>query len=235
MQAHPQYARFNTYHGPKRQLLGNQAGHTAPAWRVNTPAAGKKPIDQGSKILLSRLPLDVGDDEVEQLFSKTVGPVKEVFIVYNSQAKSKGMAVVSFQRPGDAAIARAKYNGKIVDGRRPIKIEIVKDQDDTPKTPEKPSMPSLLQRLGGAALPNGTPHAPTALRKQQAAAQKVVAAASHAPLAPRLMPVNPKKSLRQKKGPRRLRKAAAPRSRVDKDALDREMEDYRAHVVMNSS
>jgi len=27
------------------------------------------------------------------------------------------MAVVAFQRPGDAAIARAKYDGKIVDGR----------------------------------------------------------------------------------------------------------------------
>ena len=36
--------------------------------------------------------------------------------MYNSQARSKGMAVVGFHRPGDAAVARAKYNGKIVDG-----------------------------------------------------------------------------------------------------------------------
>ena len=43
--------------------------------------------------------------------------MKEVFIVFNSQARSKGMAVVTFQRAGDAAVARAKYNGKIVDGR----------------------------------------------------------------------------------------------------------------------
>lgn len=50
------------------------------------------------------------------LFTKTVGPVKDVFIVYNSQGKSKGMAVVSFARTADAAIARAKYNSKIVDG-----------------------------------------------------------------------------------------------------------------------
>ena len=27
------------------------------------------------------------------------------------------MAVVTFQRPGDAALAREKYDGKIVDGR----------------------------------------------------------------------------------------------------------------------
>jgi THO complex subunit 4 len=51
------------------------------------------------------------------LFRKTVGPLKESFLVYNSQGKSKGMAVVWFQQPGDALVARAKYNGKIVDGR----------------------------------------------------------------------------------------------------------------------
>ena len=55
--------------------------------------------------------------DTQTLFTKTVGPVKEVFIVFNSQARSKGMAVVTFQRAGDAAVARTKYNGKIVDGR----------------------------------------------------------------------------------------------------------------------
>ena len=50
------------------------------------------------------------------LFSKTVGPLKDTFMVYNSQGKSKGMAIVTFARPGDAAVAREKYNGKIVDG-----------------------------------------------------------------------------------------------------------------------
>lgn len=38
-------------------------------------------------------------------------------MVYNNQGKSRGMAVVTFTRPGDAAVARTKYNGKIVDGR----------------------------------------------------------------------------------------------------------------------
>lgn len=68
---HAQHNRFNNYHSTKRQLLGNQPGHAAPAWRVNNPAApaqGKKVPEQGSKILLSRLPLDVGDEEVEVSF-----------------------------------------------------------------------------------------------------------------------------------------------------------------------
>jgi len=52
----------------------------------------------------------------QELFRKTVGPLKESFLIYNSQGRSKGMAIVTFQRFGDAAVARAKYDGKIVDG-----------------------------------------------------------------------------------------------------------------------
>lgn len=67
------YARQNTFHGPKRQLLGNQAGLAPPAWRtanVSTlsgmPGKGKNvAVEQGSKIFLSRLPVDVGEKEVE--------------------------------------------------------------------------------------------------------------------------------------------------------------------------
>lgn len=69
MQAQPQYARLNAYHGPKRKLLGIQAAHAPPAWRGNA-AAGKRPAvppppEKGSKILLSQLPVDVGENEVE--------------------------------------------------------------------------------------------------------------------------------------------------------------------------
>ena len=52
----------------------------------------------------------------QALFVKTVGPVKEAFVVYNNQANSKGMAVVTFQRSEDAMVARKKFNGKIIDG-----------------------------------------------------------------------------------------------------------------------
>lgn len=66
------YARLNTFHGPKRQLLGNKAGHAAPAWRTNVMplpgqgiAGNSRDVEQGSKIFLSRLPVDVGEKEVE--------------------------------------------------------------------------------------------------------------------------------------------------------------------------
>ena len=54
---------------------------------------------------------------LQELFRKTVGPLRDVFLIYNSQGHSKGMAIVTFQRKGDAAVARAKYHGKVVDGR----------------------------------------------------------------------------------------------------------------------
>ncbi|EGN92864.1 hypothetical protein SERLA73DRAFT_190445 [Serpula lacrymans var. lacrymans S7.3] len=222
--------RFNSYHGPKRQLLGNHAGHVAPAWRTGdiTPNANDK---QGSKILLSRLPMDVGETEVEDLFKKTVGPLKEVFLIYNSQARSRGMAVVTFQRPGDAAIARAKYDGKFVDGRRPIKIEIIVDSQE-PVRPSltPPTAPSLLNRLGGVAATKAAaaaavppPLLPLPTGPIAKVAPKLIQARK-----PKVIPVNSAAQavvphrVRQKKGPRRVKKSLAQ--------LDKEMEDYRAAV-----
>lgn len=79
------------------------------------------------------------------------------------------MAVVTFQRPGDALIARTKYDGKIVDGRnciswsvsprskylragcvsvgRPIKIEIIVDGLSAGGAPTTPLSRSLKDRL----------------------------------------------------------------------------------------
>ena len=67
------YARINSFHGPKRQLLGNHAGQAAPAWKVaaynqvgaTSASKGKVAQDQASRIFLSRLPVDVGEKDVE--------------------------------------------------------------------------------------------------------------------------------------------------------------------------
>lgn len=89
------------------------------------------------------------------------------------------MALVSFQRSGDAAVARAKYDGKYIDGRkcplvlflepppcrppgRPIKIEIVVDSAHSAVSlPPAKTQPSLLGRIGGIAAaspPSAPPH-----------------------------------------------------------------------------
>ncbi|KAF9239883.1 hypothetical protein BU15DRAFT_87883 [Melanogaster broomeanus] len=228
MQGQPRpSSRIATYHNAKSQLLGNQAGQVPPAWRDQKPNIK----EQGSKILLSRLPPDVGEVEVEELFRKTVGPLTEAFLIYNSQGRSKGMAVVSFQRSGDAAVARAKYDGKFIDGRRPIKIEIVVDSNNAVvKPPPAQKQPSLLSRLGGMVAtntahaipaqnhtPNGNPAATSFLYTHafSCSPRKLPA-----PRAARSAPVAVVPRRRYQKGPRRLKKTL--------DQLNREMEEYRA-------
>ncbi|KAK0489633.1 hypothetical protein EDD18DRAFT_1081211 [Armillaria luteobubalina] len=234
------YTRYNTFHTPKQQVLGNNAGHAPPAWRVAGSSGahasigkGKQAASQaGSKILLSRLPVDVSEKEVEELFRKTVGPLKDSFIVYNSQGKSKGMAIISFQKPGDAAVARSKYDGKFVDGRRPIKIEII--SEDLPPASVASTTPSLFDRIAGMKpIVNGTTP-PTANGypyfslfrikspvQNHALPRQVTAAASIVAGLP--VPASPRRRL--KKGPRRLKKQVASKSI---EQLDQEMEDYRA-------
>jgi len=72
MHAAPSAPRYRSFHGPKRQVLGNNAGQVAPAWRVPGPSTSAAPhgprkpaVSSGSKILLSQLPADVGEKEVE--------------------------------------------------------------------------------------------------------------------------------------------------------------------------
>jgi len=225
MQAHhrsPPNGRINSHHGGKRQLLGSPAANVAPAWKANAQAKEKQKSHEESKILLSRLPMDVNDAEVEELFKKTVGPVKDAFIIYNSQGRSKGMAIVTFQRLGDAAAAKAKYDGKFIDMKRPIKIEIITDNVPEVQARAPPAAPSLLSRLGGitaiegstnrrqgAAVNSASP--PTQPRRQNAIPARAIRVA---PMAP------PRRKMRMKKGPRRVKKSATQ--------LDKEMEDYRA-------
>lgn len=67
------YARLNSFHGPKRRLLGHNAGKAAPSWKsaaqeqadAGLASKGKMVQEQGSRIFLSRLPVDVGEKDVE--------------------------------------------------------------------------------------------------------------------------------------------------------------------------
>jgi len=178
---------------------------------------------------LSELPADVTPEEVAALFHKTVGPVdtKKTFIVYNNQGGSRGMAIVTFQKPGDAYVARSKYNGKLIDARRPIKIEIIKDEDAPTaapaSAPAKPVQPSLLERLSGVT-PKGQLFAAPAMqtRKQAQLAAKAAQAAPPAPVQSREHVVGARK-LRQKKGPKRVKKAP-----VSVAELDAQMDAYKA-------
>ena len=65
MQTHHPRHSINTYRSQKQQMLGNQVTKPPPAWRSDARAASGSNSEVGSKILLSRLPADVEENEVE--------------------------------------------------------------------------------------------------------------------------------------------------------------------------
>ncbi|KAJ8516252.1 hypothetical protein ONZ45_g6404 [Pleurotus djamor] len=140
--------------------------------------------------------------------------------------KSKGMAVVSFIRAGDAVVARTKYNGKIVDGRKPIKVEIIVDNDLPATTTPSPTIPSLFSRLG--------PSTPTANNAPKPHVQvnlppKTASTPNPQTSRPAVSTQVPPKR-RVKKGPRRLNKRQ-PLASKSKEDLDKEMDDYLASAA----
>ncbi|PPQ67210.1 hypothetical protein CVT26_007283 [Gymnopilus dilepis] len=230
------YARSNDFYKPKDHVLGHSSKQTQPAWKAANAVGGSpqgswkgKAVENGSKVFLTGLPVDVAEKDVEELFRKTIGPLKEAFLVYNSQGRSKGMAVVWFHRPGDAGVARAKYDGQIVDGRRRLKVEILLDGMPSSAAPaiKFPTPPSLLDRLApppsDAATTESGPSAKPSLRTASRPLNVTPASADEIPIPPRRM--------KQKKGPKRLKK----RMPVTVADLDREMDDYRASATLTSS
>ncbi|CAE6347172.1 unnamed protein product [Rhizoctonia solani] len=121
------------------------AGAAPDAKRGPGPAstAGTPAQSVAQKIMVSGLPPDVNEEQIKELFQSTVGALSSVQLNFDSQGRSKGTATVIFQKKGDANKAFAQYNNRLIDGKRPMKIEIVMD-------PTKVPPPSLASRVAPA-------------------------------------------------------------------------------------
>ncbi|OJA11506.1 hypothetical protein AZE42_06611 [Rhizopogon vesiculosus] len=114
----------------KAQLLGvHPATRTATATKGATITPAAQPTD---KIIVSNLPGDVNEVQIrvclllttkviylireQELFSSTVGPLREVTLHYDSAGRSKGVAAVHFQKKGDGTRAYQQYNNRLIDG-----------------------------------------------------------------------------------------------------------------------
>ncbi|KAG8960839.1 hypothetical protein FRC03_006082 [Tulasnella sp. 419] len=215
--------------GPRQQVLGQGPRSVPPAWRGPQPTMTRPPkrSEDGSKILVTGLPLDVSAKEVAELFVSTVGPVKEHWVVYDPTGKSKGVAFVHFARPADAGQARLKYNNKIVDQQKTIRVELIVDaaENVAPKLPPPPPPQpmSLIDRIAPAGAKKGPNpnqnngprqnHQNRALAIQQKRAEEVQAQAGQPQQQQQQqqIPNRPpgRAGHRMKKGPRRIQKQLA--------------------------
>ncbi|KAG8906289.1 hypothetical protein FRB99_007158 [Tulasnella sp. 403] len=239
----------NRPNGPRTALIGSNASTVPPAWKATSgkPAQGGTRFDNGSKIFISGLPLDVGREAIAELMDSTVGPLKEAFCVYDKAGKATGMAVVHFSRSNDAARARALYNHKIIDQRRPIKVELIGEppslfaSSTSVIKPSPPSHRSLFDRiktesdeLAGSAW-NQHLHNPRLLQMQEQRARVIQSQARVRPGGSSDLAAT---RLRRKKGPKRLQKtwassAAIPKKTVEE--LDREIDEYRRGAPPSTS
>ncbi|KAH6918132.1 RNA annealing factor [Coprinopsis sp. MPI-PUGE-AT-0042] len=119
----------------RQEALGKRAAApAAPATRTRAQAAVQAKAatavaapTNADKIIVSNLPIDVTQEQIKDLFTSTVGPLRDVTLHYDANGKSKGVAAVQFSRKGDANKAYQQYNSRLIDGKRPMKIEVVID------------------------------------------------------------------------------------------------------------
>lgn len=120
---------------------------------------GRTPSGPGSKIIVSNLPVDVTEAQVKELFSTTIGPLRRVMMSYRANGQSTGVVTVIFQRAEDANRAYTQYNNRLIDSKRPLKIEVVVD----------PAQAAAEAAKAAGALP-GTGKAGAARKRAAAAA-----------------------------------------------------------------
>ncbi|EJU02358.1 hypothetical protein DACRYDRAFT_22031 [Dacryopinax primogenitus] len=165
-----------------------------------TPKAAEPTVTQAQqearKIIVSNLPLDVSETQIKELFGTTVGKTREVNLAFNNKGQSKGIAHVTFTNKGDGFKAYKEYNGRLIDAKSPMKIELILE-------PVKPAPPTLASRV--APTPKVAPAAPRAATNGTASATRGAAARGRG------------------RGGRGGRTRRAPKSAAD---LDQEMEEY---------
>ncbi|GAA6023951.1 hypothetical protein JCM10207_008639 [Rhodosporidiobolus poonsookiae] len=200
--------------GPRNGAADASATAPAPATRAAAPAATGT-VHVGDKVIVSNLPDDVNEQQIRELFTSTVGPVRRVELSYNPQGKSKGIATVLFNKAEHATAAYQQYNKRLIDGKRPMKVEIIVDPSRA-----NAAATSLAGRLAPA------PSAPAAAK---AARSATVAAAGGSAVQ------TPRQGGGRRPGGRGGRRGAGGRKGDERpkatvESLDAEMSDWQAQV-----
>lgn len=112
--------------GPKKAAPAARPAAPRGAATAGTSGAGGRRQQQqqqvtaevvpGDRVIVSNLPDDVTEQQVKDLFAKTIGPVGSAQMNYDARGKPKGVVNVQFRKPEDAARAFEQYNNRLIDG-----------------------------------------------------------------------------------------------------------------------
>ncbi|KAG9284815.1 hypothetical protein G9A89_003738 [Geosiphon pyriformis] len=123
--------------GPVRNLRSPQSRPRPYTGSAVTTTPNLSAATEG-KILVSNLAYKVTENDLWELFTSMIGPVRQVNLNFDQNGRSKGTASVVFNRRTDAVKAVEKFRNTTLDGRD-IKIEFV----------VAPNAGSIAQRIGG--------------------------------------------------------------------------------------
>jgi THO complex subunit 4 len=59
---------------------------------------------------------------LKELFNVQIGKVSRVTLTYGQDGKSKGVATIQFAQKGDAKKAYDRYDGKLIDNSKRLKV-----------------------------------------------------------------------------------------------------------------
>ncbi|KAI0763173.1 hypothetical protein BC629DRAFT_1544227 [Irpex lacteus] len=143
----------------KTQVLGTSNSPATRARATPTAPAAKTAVaaQPSEKIIVSNLPPDVNETQIRELFTQTVGPLRDVTLHFDSKGVSKGVAWVQFSRKGDGNKAYTQYNNRLIDGKRPMKIEIVVDPSRPASLASRVAPAPAAPAAEGAARSGGRP------------------------------------------------------------------------------
>ncbi|KAF3043140.1 hypothetical protein E8E12_003879 [Didymella heteroderae] len=137
--------------GGRRSETGRPAATAAPVGGVKKSTkqtkqpkaapAGPAPSGGESKIMISNLPLDVEQGQLQEYFASAigVGRPKRILMQYGPNGKSLGSATVIFNRAEQASKATTALNGVKIDNR-PIRVDLLVSAANVPAQTKQSSL-----------------------------------------------------------------------------------------------
>ncbi|PRT55113.1 RNA annealing protein YRA1 [Wickerhamiella sorbophila] len=121
---------------PKAAKVAAAAAKNGSGKKVAASAAAAAAQDltqYATRIIISNMPKDVNESQVEKFFKSELGHVSKVVASYNARGVRTGQFTITFTKDGLAAKAMERFNGTVIDnGAAKMKVEIVFDQSAKP-------------------------------------------------------------------------------------------------------